>query len=119
MIPWLTVVERMSATGKSLSSLLGAMRQAHPSSGEVNFRVPDTEAVCCGVARALAGQATAMDRMDGLSLEFDRWRMNLRASSTEPLLRLNMESRGDAAVLHRQLARVTALIHALADRLAT
>jgi phosphomannomutase len=108
MIPWLLVAELMGRTGASLGALLAARRAAFPSSGEINFRVADV-ATC--LARVRAGYPGAvMDDMDGLSFDFPDWRFNLRASNTEPLLRLNVESRGDAGLVADQVAAISALI---------
>ena len=66
---------------------------AYPCSGEINYTVSDAKAVLAVVQAHFAGQNPKVDTTDGLSLEFDDWRMNIRASNTEPLLRLNIESR--------------------------
>ncbi|MFN4191766.1 MAG: phosphomannomutase [Tabrizicola sp.] len=110
MIPWLLVARLVSQTGRSLTDLVGAMRRDFPSSGEINFRVADLPSVVARVQAALAPLARATDHTDGLSLEFCDWRMNLRASNTEPLLRLNVEARGDADLVAEGVARVRALI---------
>ncbi|MGB3406293.1 MAG: phosphomannomutase [Jannaschia sp.] len=110
MIPWLLVVDLMSRRDAALADLVAARRAAFPSSGEINYRVADTKAAIAAVETALAGTALARDDTDGLSLEFDDWRFNLRASNTEPLLRLNVEAREDAARVAAGVARVEALI---------
>ncbi|MFN4203743.1 MAG: phosphomannomutase [Tabrizicola sp.] len=110
MIPWLLVARLVSQTGRSLTDLVGAMRRDFPSSGEINFRVADLPSVVARVRAALAPSARATDSTDGLSLDFGDWRMNLRASNTEPLLRLNVEARGDADLVAEGVARVRALI---------
>ena len=94
MIPWLMVAALLSRSGQSLTDLVGAMRRDFPSSGEINFRVADVPAVVTRVEAELAPKALRLDRTDGLSLDFGDWRLNLRASNTEPLLRLNVEARG-------------------------
>lgn len=93
MIPWLLVAELMSRQGKKLSELVGERMAAYPCSGEINYTVSDAKAVLAAVQAHFAGQNPKVDTTDGLSLEFDDWRMNIRASNTEPLLRLNIESR--------------------------
>jgi len=93
MIPWLLVAELMSRQGKKLSELVGERMAAYPCSGEINYTVSDAKAVLAVVQAHFAGQNPKVDTTDGLSLEFDDWRMNIRASNTEPLLRLNIESR--------------------------
>lgn len=110
MIPWLMVARLVSKTGQSLTEMVGAMRRDFPSSGEINFRVVDLPAVVARVKSALEPLAQSADRTDGLSLTFGNWRMNLRASNTEPLLRLNVEARGDAGLVAEGVARVRDLI---------
>jgi phosphomannomutase len=110
MIPWLLVAELMGRSGRSLADLLAERRQAFPSSGEINFRVADVPAAIARVEAALAAEARSQDRTDGLSLDFGTWRMNLRGSNTEPLLRLNLEARGRADLVQAGVARLTALI---------
>jgi phosphomannomutase len=112
MIPWLLVARLVSQSGRSLNDLVGAMRRDFPSSGEINFRVRDVPATVARVEAALAGKARQVDRTDGLSLDFGDWRLNLRASNTEPLLRLNVEARGDAGLVADEVARVQAMIDA-------
>lgn len=69
-------------------------------------------AVLAAVKSFYAGDNPIIDTTDGLSLEFGEWRMNIRASNTEPLLRLNIESRDDAPMIGRRLAEIEALIAA-------
>jgi phosphomannomutase len=110
MIPWLLVVELMGRTGRSLADLVASFRADFPSSGEINFRVADAPEAVARVEAALAPEAIARDDTDGMSLDFGTWRLNLRRSNTEPLLRLNVEARGDAGLVASAVARVTALI---------
>ena len=92
MIPWLKVIEQMSIAESSLSNLVQFMRNSYPSSGERNFLVTSSEATIDHIFYKLGKDAKSTERFDGLSLEFDDWRMNLRSSNTEPLLRLNVET---------------------------
>ncbi len=110
MIPWLLVVELMGRTGQSLAALLAGRRAAFPSSGEINFRVDSTRDTVARVEAVYAPRAIARDDTDGLSLLFDGWRFNLRASNTEPLLRLNVESVGSPEAVAQAVADLTALI---------
>lgn len=110
MIPWLLVLAHMSATGRSLSDLVAEMRARHPSSGEINFRLEDPDAAIARIEARYGPQATDTDRLDGLSLAFADWRLNLRKSNTEPVLRLNVETLGDRAALDAHVAALTALI---------
>ena len=112
MIPWLMVAGLMARTGQGLAETADVLRRDHPSSGEINFTVPDTAAMLQRVRAALASQARSEDWTDGLSLDFRDWRLNLRASNTEPLLRLNVEARGDPALVAAGVARVRGLIEA-------
>ena len=110
MIPWLVVTQLMSETGKSLSQLVGERMRLFPASGEINRRVPDVPGTIAAVLARYQPTALSVDRTDGVSVEFDRWRFNLRGSNTEPLIRLNVESRGDEALMREKTAELLALI---------
>jgi phosphomannomutase len=110
MIPWLLVAELIGRSGTSLADLLAARRAAFPSSGEINFRVADAKACVAMIDQAYAPQAMGRDETDGLSLDFGDWRFNLRSSNTEPLLRLNVESRGRPDLVDQAVAQISALI---------
>jgi len=110
MIPWLLVAERMGTTGKTLSALVAEMREAFPSSGEINFEIADKAAVIARFEARYLPEALSEDRLDGISLDMGAWRVNLRSSNTENLLRLNVETRGDRALLEAKVAEVSALI---------
>lgn len=110
MIPWLLVAELMGRTGQTLAALLEDRRAAFPSSGEINFRVPDVPAAIARIEGRYAPLAATRDDTDGLSLDFGTWRLNLRASNTEPLLRLNVESRARPDLVEQAVAEITALL---------
>lgn len=110
MIPWLLVAAQLCRTGQSLAALVDARMQAFPCSGEINFRVTDAPAKIQQILAAYAPQNPVLDETDGISLEFADWRFNLRCSNTEPLLRLNVETRGDAALLGRRTEELRSLI---------
>lgn len=112
MIPWLLVAELMGRTGQSLSSLLAARRAAFPSSGEVNFKVADAKKITAKIAYTYGAQAEDVENLDGHSFDMGAWRFNLRSSNTEPLLRLNVESRGDAALVALKVAELSDVISA-------
>ncbi|MCO8068289.1 phosphomannomutase CpsG [Acinetobacter schindleri] len=95
MIPWLLAIAVLSETGKSLSSLVEEMIAKFPCSGEINFKVADTQATIQKLFDHYTDQKPEIDQTDGVSLNFGSWRFNVRASNTEPLLRLNIESRRD------------------------
>ncbi|MEM7398943.1 MAG: phosphomannomutase/phosphoglucomutase [Pseudomonadota bacterium] len=114
MIPWLLMLERISRSGQSLSALVADMRERHPSSGEINFRVTSAKAVTDRLEKRYRGKAVHIDGLDGLSMEFDDWRFNVRASNTEPLLRLNVETLGNPALLKKRVSEVAKAISAAA-----
>ena len=95
MIPWLLAVSVLSETQQSLSSLVEGMIERFPCSGEINFKVADTQITIQKIFDYFANQNPTIDKTDGVSLDFGAWRLNVRASNTEPLLRLNIESRAD------------------------
>ena len=95
MIPWLLAISVLSETQQTLSSLVEDMIEKFPCSGEINFKVADTQATIQKIFDHFADQNPAIDETDGVSLNFGAWRFNVRASNTEPLLRLNIESRKD------------------------
>ena len=106
MIPWLLVTRMMSERGLPLSALVDERMALFPASGEINRTVDDAAEVLARIERIYAGDAVLVEHVDGLSMEFSRWRFNLRASNTEPLLRLNVESRGDAALMQARTAEL-------------
>lgn len=110
MIPWLLVTELVSRKGVSLGALVAERMRAFPSSGEINFRLGDPGAAIDRVVAHFAPQAIRRDDTDGISLEFADWRFNLRRSNTEPVVRLNVESRGDAALVAARRAEIEALL---------
>jgi phosphomannomutase/phosphoglucomutase len=110
MIPWLLVAERLSGARASLASMLAERVAAYPCSGEINFLVDDAKAAAARVLDFYAKDEPRLDRVDGLSAEFASWRFNLRSSNTEPLLRLNVEARGDALLMAAKTAELSSLI---------
>lgn len=110
MIPWLLVLAIMGRTGKRLSQLVEERIALFPASGEINRILPDPQAAIARIEACYAPQALHLDRTDGLSLEFVDWRFNLRTSNTEPVLRLNVEIRGDVGLMEAKTAELLALI---------
>ena len=98
MIPWLLVLELMSAAGKPLSDLMQERMERYPISGEINSKVADAKAVIEKI-EAKYGKTGTVTKVDGLSIEYPEWRFNLRMSNTEPVIRLNVEVRQDKALL--------------------
>lgn len=110
MVPWMLVLEMMCARGKQLGELVNERVERFPASGEINRTVADADAALARAREHYAAKANAVDETDGVSLEFDDWRFNLRKSNTEPLIRLNVESRGDRALMQRRTDEVLALL---------
>ncbi len=109
-IPWLLVTQLMCESGKKLSELVGERIAKFPASGEINRKVPDVKSTIEYIQAQYAPGARSMDFTDGLSVEFEQWRFNLRASNTEPLIRLNVESRGDIDLMREKTAELLAAI---------
>ena len=110
MIPWVLVVELLSRRGQPLADLMAERINAFPSSGENNFRVENVPAAIAKVEAIYAEKARSRDETDGLSLAFEDWRFNLRASNTEPLLRLNIEGKGNPDLVKIKLEEIKALL---------
>lgn len=110
MLTWLTLVAELSASQASLAELVEPRVAAFPCSGEINFTVADAAASRDKVAAHYLPSNPQVERIDGLGMDFGDWRFNLRSSSTEPLLRLNVETRGDRPLLERKVAELTTLI---------
>jgi phosphomannomutase len=110
MIPWLLVTELMSVTGKPLSELVAERMKAFPASGEINRRIEDPVATIAKIRNHFEADAVSIDRTDGLSLEFDQWRFNVRSSNTEPVVRLNVESRANPTLMRQQTEAILAML---------
>jgi phosphomannomutase len=110
MIPMLLVLKLMAKTGQSLGELVGEMMEKFPCSGEINSTVADVKSVLESVESAYPGGE--VDRTDGLSIEFADWRFNLRGSNTEPVIRLNVETRGNKALLKEKTDELLNLVRA-------
>ena len=110
MIPWLLVAEIMSASGKPLSELVNERMAMFPASGEINRRLKDPAAAIAEVGAVFIHDALMTDYTDGLSVEYPAWRFNLRPSNTEPVVRLNVESRGDEALMREKTANILAIL---------
>ncbi len=114
MIPWLLVTQLITAAGKPLSSLVEERMRAYPCSGEINRTVTDVTAVIAAIEAEYAPVANEVDHTDGVSIIMGEWRFNLRGSNTEPVLRLNVESRGDVELMRDKTAELLHLIDKLA-----
>jgi phosphomannomutase len=110
MIPWLLVIELMSKSGKKLSQLVDERMLRFPASGEINRTIAQPDAAIELVRNHYQQDAQHIDFTDGLSMEFADWRFNLRCSNTEPLVRLNVESRGDEALMQTKTNELLTLL---------
>jgi phosphomannomutase len=110
MIPWLLVAQLISVRGQSLAEMVDQRMAAYPCSGEINRRVEDAAVVLQQVEQYFSDAALAVDFTDGLSMSFAGWRFSLRMSNTEPVIRLNVESRGDQALMQEKTALLLSLI---------
>ena len=102
MIPWLLIAEMIGSSGNTLSEMVGDRIAKYPASGEINRRVSDAAKAIESIGIEYAPLAVDVDRADGISIEMVDWRFNLRASNTEPVIRLNVESRGDEDLMRRK-----------------
>ena len=110
MIPWLLIAELVSRSGRSLGDWVKNRFDAFPSSGEINFKVDDASKAIESVLSAYRADALSIDETDGVSLAFNAWRFNLRRSNTEPLVRLNVEGRGNADALEEHVNAIAGLL---------
>ncbi len=102
MIPWLLVIELMCRQRKLLSQLVDERMRKFPASGEINRTLADPAAAIAAVERKYEAGAVLIDHTDGLSVDYNDWRFNLRMSNTEPVVRLNVESRGDQRLMEEK-----------------
>jgi phosphomannomutase len=110
MIPWVVLAQHLSRTDMKLSTLVEQRVRMFPSSGEINRRIGDVARAVEAVRRRFQPGAVNIENVDGLSIEHTRWRFNLRSSNTEPLVRLNVESRGDLALMEEKRDEILALL---------
>ena len=110
MVPWLLVAGLMSAKNKKLSELVDERMAAFPASGEINRRIESPKELLETVQAHYADTALETDFTDGLSMAFDGWRFNLRMSNTEPVVRLNVESRGNLELMQTKTADILAMM---------
>ena len=110
MLPWLLVAKLLSASKQSLASFVDARIQAFPCSGEINSNVENIALTLEKIENAYKNSAKTINKIDGLSMEFDDWRFNVRGSNTEPVLRLNVESRANEPLMQEKTQELLKLI---------
>ena len=111
MIPWLLVAELISNKNQPLSELVAERIRLYPSSGEINSKLDDPQAAIDQILAHYQSAAIAINHTDGISVDMGEWRFNLRTSNTEPVLRLNVESRGDRALMEQKTAELLNLVY--------
>ena len=114
MIPWLLVAQLVSTSGKTLSELVNDRMNLFPASGEINRKVADAPSAIQKLNDLYGKDAKSIDKTDGVSIEFEDWRFNLRASNTEPVIRLNVESRADEALMQQKVNDILNILDQLA-----
>ncbi|MBP7147068.1 MAG: phosphomannomutase [Acidobacteria bacterium] len=112
MIPWLVLLEHVCGRDVPLGQLVAAIAERHPASGEINLELADPARALELVLERYAPAALAIDRLDGVSAEFAEWRFNVRPSNTEPLVRVNLETRGDRELLAAKTDELLAVLRA-------
>lgn len=112
MIPWLLVAGLISSSGQPLSKLVAERMAAYPCSGEINRTIENPVAVLTKIEAVYRDQAESVEHVDGLSMSMGEWRFNVRMSNTEPVVRLNVESRGDQALMKEKTTELLALMDA-------
>ncbi len=110
MIPWLLVTALISQKGIPLSQMVADRIKAYPSSGEINFKIEDPASAIQAIVDKYKPAALDVDETDGISLEFEQWRFNLRSSNTEPVVRLNVESKGDNLLMRTMTDELCAML---------
>ena len=110
MVPWLLVIGLISSKGKSLAELVDERIALFPASGEINRRIEAPKALLEKIEQQYAVDAETVDHTDGLSMEFGSWRFNVRMSNTEPVVRLNVESRGNIPLMESKTDELLGLM---------
>lgn len=110
MIPWLLVAELLAVRGMTLSEMVGERMKAFPCSGEINSKIADAKEKIEMIKQVYSQQAESVDLTDGISMAFADWRFNLRTSNTEPLVRLNVESRGNIKLMNKKTNEILVML---------
>ena len=113
MIPWLLILEMISIEKMPLSQMIQKYRDRFPVSGEINLRVNNTKKIIELIKEYYLDDATGVDETDGVGMEFEKWRFNLRASNTEPLIRLNVESYNNESLMNEKTKELVDRINSL------
>ena len=113
MIPWLLILEMISKEKMPLSQMIQKYREKYPVSGEINLKVSNTKTIIDSIKEYYLDDALGVDETDGVGMEFEKWRFNLRASNTEPLIRLNVESSNNESLMNEKTRELVDRINSL------
>ena len=113
MIPWLLILEMISEEKMPLSQMIQKYRERFPVSGEINLKVSDSKTIIDSIKEYYLDDALGVDETDGVGMEFEKWRFNLRASNTEPLIRLNVESNSNESLMNEKTRELVDRINSL------
>ena len=113
MIPWLLILEMISKEKMPLSQMIQKYRDRYPVSGEINLKVNNTKKIIELIKEYYLDGASRVDETDGVGMEFEKWRFNLRASNTEPLIRLNVESYNNESLVNEKTKELVDRINSL------
>ena len=113
MIPWLLILEMISEEKMPLSQMIQKYRERYPVSGEINLKVNNTKTIIDSIKEYYHDDALGVDETDGVGMEFEKWRFNLRASNTEPLIRLNVESYNNESLMNEKTRELVDRINSL------
>ena len=113
MIPWLLILEMISEEKMPLSQMIQKYRERYPVSGEINLKVNNTKTIIDSIKEYYLDDALGVDETDGVGMEFEKWRFNLRASNTEPLIRLNVESYNNESLMNEKTRELVDRINSL------
>ena len=113
MIPWVLILEMISKEKIPLSQMIQKYRERYPVSGEINLKVNNTKTIIDSIKEYYLDDASGVDETDGVGMEFEKWRFNLRASNTEPLIRLNVESYNNESLMNEKTRELVDRINSL------
>ncbi|HOT59157.1 MAG TPA: phosphomannomutase CpsG [Spirochaetales bacterium] len=113
MIPWLLILQLVSVSGKSLSQLIAERVALFPCSGEINYTVQNADKIINTIKEQYKDIAISFNEIDGISMEFSDWRFNIRKSNTEPLLRLNLETRSNPRLVKEKVSELEKIINGI------
>ncbi len=112
MIPWLLVAELLCLKDSSLKALVVDRQAVFPASGEINRKLNNATDAIARIRERYEPAAELVDTTDGISIEYPEWRFNLRSSNTEPVVRLNVESKANISLMKSKVKEILNLLQA-------